>query len=126
MLATLTLSFIAGPMASPAPAVAIRVYELETRKWHWECPDCRQGKAPWLSISVASTATVPERPTFSPSTISTNWSRCWRAWQRSGEGYIGRLATLLRRSCPIRKRLDDRENHDLPTIDFADAGQLAC
>jgi transposase-like protein len=20
-----------------------RVYELKTRKWHWECPDCRQG-----------------------------------------------------------------------------------
>ena len=22
-----------------------RVYELKTRKWHWECPDCRQGGA---------------------------------------------------------------------------------
>jgi transposase-like protein len=20
-----------------------RIYELKTRKWHWECPDCRQG-----------------------------------------------------------------------------------
>src|SRR6202045_2917098 len=20
-----------------------RVYDLKTRKWHWECPDCRQG-----------------------------------------------------------------------------------
>jgi transposase-like protein len=24
---------------------SIRVYELKTRKWHWECPDCRQGGA---------------------------------------------------------------------------------
>ncbi|MGP0060456.1 MAG: IS1595 family transposase [Beijerinckiaceae bacterium] len=22
-----------------------RVYSLQTRKWHWECPDCRQGGA---------------------------------------------------------------------------------
>jgi IS1 family transposase len=22
-----------------------RVYDLKTRKWHWECPDCRQGGA---------------------------------------------------------------------------------
>ena len=22
-----------------------RVYELQTRKWHWECPDCREGGA---------------------------------------------------------------------------------
>ena len=62
---------------------------------------------------------------FSSSTMSTSWCRCWRAWQQSGERDIERLATLLSRPCPIRTKLDDCENRNLPIIVFVETAHLA-
>jgi ISXO2-like transposase domain len=46
MRATLILSLIVGRKVSIARgATPTRVYLLPSRKWHWECPDCRHGGA---------------------------------------------------------------------------------
>jgi transposase-like protein len=45
-----------------------RVYDLKTRKWHWECPDCREGGAYRFSHLVG--------------TIFENTNKSLREWFR--------------------------------------------
>lgn len=67
------------------------------------------------------TASIVGRPRFSSSTMLMMWSQCWRAWQQSGERDIGRSATQLSSPPLQQNQLDDRENCNVPIIDFVDA-----